>query len=581
MPSFPECCVQNVKNLKGELCSWPFCERLQQKLNYYCKEAGQNPCAAVPQEEMGVPCYCCCSCFAYHTPIEASPGEYVMVQDIVANVDEILCGSYSPAKPTPVWKQRVVEYSDGISAGPGEAELEFDYMYYTAYQVQGGKEPPQFIITTVDHLFLRPNGKVTPVQYLKPDDEIVNSHGGKSNVLFVVPARYSGGLHHLTFSGFNNETLDNHLLSSNGIVTGDYSVQLRYSEGTLNPALLDVPPDEKGLQMRASEDAYQARYANKAALEFVSDKTLWPKGLTPLASEPMINVPIYAKSFLTAAQAADIRLKAPKLDNDNTTNVATTLWLFNLFGSLFKGPIYLVDWKNDLPNAYTWEVNRQRFILLTGGLLRIQLFNQSGLSLVVAHVVAVATGIECVGPADYDAVFSKTRQLWRNNLYVPTFRAGFDEVSMLFKFVDADHSHADPGNICAQPSLKCRLQAMEAGASMGSLPECANPDIWFGLVSARSGGQLRHVNLAFNSMLNKATAETTDNYTVTSADGKTLVVEQALLSHFELEKVRLKVAGIEPFTEYTVTVKNVLSEADTPVDPAHDSARFATGVRKA
>jgi hypothetical protein len=580
MPTFPECCVENVNNEGGKLCTWDFCKRIQDRLNKYCKDAGENPCAAVPQEEMGVECYCCCSCFAYDTPIEASPGEYVMVQDIVAHVDEILVGSYRAGSDSPSWNQRVVDYSAGISAGPGEAELEFDYMYYIAYQVQDGSQPPQFVITTVDHLFLRPNGKVTPIQYLKPGDEIVNSHGGKSGVMFVVPSRYKGGLHHLTFNGFNNETLDNHLLSVNGIVTADYSVQLAYSNGDLNPELLDVPSGD-GKLLRASEDAYRARYANKEALEFVADKSRWPVGLTPLASEPMINVPLYAKSFVTADQANDIQLNAPTLPNDNTANVSTALWLFEIFGSFFPGSIYLVDWKNDLPNAYTWEVNRQRFILFTGGLLRVQKFTQDGLSLVLAHQVAVAGGVECVGPADYDAVFNKTRQVWRNKLFQPTFRGGFEQVSTLFEFVSEAHSHADPANLCAQPSLKCRLRAMEAGASMAPLPDCANPDMYFGLISAKSGRQLRFVNLTFNSALNKETAETTDNYTITSADGTTLVVERAELSSFDPEDVRLKVVGLEPLTDYTAVVKNVLSEAETPIDPAHDSATFSTRKRAA
>lgn len=576
MPTFPQCCVDNVNNIPGgHLCTWDFCKRIQDRLNIYCKDAGENPCAAVPQEEMGDPCYCCCSCFAYDTPIEAAVGEYVMVQDIVAQVDQILAGSYSEGASAPNWEQRVVDYSAGISAGAGEAELEFDYMYYLAYQVEDGSTPPQFIITTVDHLFLRPNGKVTPIQYLVPDDKLVNSHGGVSNVIFVVPATYKGGLHHLTFDGFNNETLDNHLISANGVVTADYSVQLAYSNGDLNPELLDVPP-EQGL-LRASEDAYRARYANQAALDFISDKTRWPAGMTPVAAESMVNVPVYARSYLTADQAADIQANAPMLPPDNTSNVATALWLFEIFGSFFTNPIYLVDWQNDLPNAYTWEVNRQRFILLTGGLLRVQQFSQEGLSLVVAHLVSVADGTECVGPADYDAVFSKTRQIWRNNLFQPSFRAGFEQVSKLFSYVNEDHSHADPADICAQPSLACRLLAMESAASMGPLPDCANPDNYFGLVSARTGRQLRQVGLKFNSPVNRETAESTDNYTITSTTGTPVTVTAAKVSKLVPSEVRLDVSGIEPLTEYTVVVENVLSDTDTPIDPAHNSAVFQTG----
>ena len=569
--AFPQCCVDNVANLGGQLCTWDFCKRIQDRLDYYCKDAGENPCAAVPQEEMGVPCYCCCSCFAYDTPIEASEGEYVMVQDIVADVDQILAGSYSAGAGAPTWVQRVVDYSSGISAGAGEAELEFDYMYYLAYQVEDGSTPPQFMLTTVDHLFLRPNGKVTPVQYLTPGDELVNSHGGVSNVMFVVPSKYKGGLHHLFFDGFNNETLDNHLLSANGVVCADYSVQLAYSNGDINPDLVDAPPEEG--MLRACDDAYRSRYMNQAAADFISDKTRWPKGMTPIAAESMVNVPAYAKSYLTPAQAEDIRNNGQLMPPDNTQNVATAIWLFEIFGAFFSNPIYLIDWQNGLPNAYTWESNRQRFVLLTGGLLRVPKFTQDGLSMVLTHLVSVADGVQCVGPADYEGVYSKMRQVWRNNLYQPSFRAGYDQVAMLFGFVDEDHSHADPADICAQPSLDCRLLAMQEGASMGPLPECANPDHYFGLVSAFAGRQLQYVRATFNNPVNRESAESTDNYTI----GDTVTVETAEVPSNAPSDVRLKVSGLEPLTDYTLVVKNVLSAMETPIDPDHNKAAFRTG----
>lgn len=580
MPEFPQCCVENVKNIDGHLCTWDFCKRIQDRLNKYCKDAGENPCAAVPQEEMGDPCYCCCSCFAYNTPIEAAVGDYVMVQDIVADVDQILAGSYKDGDAAPNWKQRVVDYSAGISAGAGEAELEFDYMYYIAYQVEDGSEPPQFILTTVDHLFLRPNGKVTPVQYLAADDLLVSSHGGFSRVMFVVPARYKGGLHHLTFDGFDNKTLDNHLLSANGVVTADYSVQLAYSNGNINPALIDTPPED-GL-LRASENAYRARYSSKEALEFIADKNRWPAGMTPVAAEPMVNVPSYARPYFTTDQASDIQANAPMLPPDNTSNVATALWLFEIFESFFPGPIYLVDWQNEVPNAYTWEASRQRFILLTGGLLRVQKFSQEGLSLVLAHLVSVADGVECVGPADYEAVFTKTRQVWRNSLFQPSFRAGYDQVAALFDFVSEEHGRANPADICAQPSLSCRLLSMQEGASMGPLPDCANPDNYFGLVSAQSGRQQRHVVVKFNATVNPETAETVENYTITCTgnDGGPVTVKAATVSSLVPSDVRLRVSGLVAQTDYLVVVENVLSSLDTPIDPEHNSAEFRTGQQR-
>jgi hypothetical protein len=575
VPEFPPCCVENVKKKEGVLCSWEHCKDIQEDQDFYCKESGQNPCAAVPQKEFGKRCFCCCSCFAYDTPIEASKGEYVMVQDIVANVDEILSGSYKAGDAGPVWERRVCEYSAGIHASPGEDELEFDYMYYIAYQVEDGSQPPQFILTTIDHLFLRPNGKVTPVQLLAPDDVIVSSHGGFSRVRFVVPAKYKGGLHHLTFAGFDNETLDSHLISANGVVTADYSVQLAYSNGTINPALVDAPKEDA--PRRATEDAYRARYASPAALDFIADKSQWPAGMTPMASQPMVNVPMTARSFLTADQADDVQAKAPMLTPDNTAEVTTALWLFTVFSAFFHKPICLVDWHNETPNAYTWEVNRQTFILLTGGLLRVETLSQDGLALVLAHQIAVAGGIECVGPADYDAVFFKTREVWRDSLFFSTFDNGYSQIEKLFGYVSEEHAKANPSDRCNQPSLACRLEAMEAAASMRKLPACANPDVWFGLVSARTGRQLHFVSLQFNSELNKETAETTDNYKIASeGEPQVVTVESAVLLTNRTE-VRLRVSRLAPHTDYKVVVGDVLSASEAPIDPAHNSAEFRTG----
>ena len=576
MPNYPPCCVENVKYRGGVLCEWDLCREIQHEMDSYCKNDSINPCSAVPQYLNRKICYCCCSCFAYNTPIEAATGEYVAVQDIVANVDQILAGSYQPGAGAPQWKQRVVEYSWGIAAGEGEEELEFDYLYYIAYQTEDGSQPPQFILTTVDHLFLRPNGKVTPIQFLTPGDAIVNSHGGFSRVRFVVPARYRGGLHHVTFADFDNRTLDEHLISANGVVTADYAVQLAYSDGHLNPALVDAPAD--GPLLRASEDAYRAQYANQAALDFVSDSARWPTGMTPLAAEPMVNVPSQAKSFLTPEQAADVRASAPQLPPDNTENVSGALWLFEIFGAFFGKPVYLVDWQNETPNAYAWTVNRQVFVLLTGGLLRVQTISQEGLSLVLAHLVAASEGVACVGPADYDAVFSKTRRIWRDSLFAHAFSDGYDQVATLFGYVSEENAKGDPADICGRPSLECRLLAMREAARMGPLPDCANPDLWFGLVSAKTGRQLRHVAVTFNAALNKETAETTANYAIAPEEGDGKVkVEKAELSTLNPTEVRLQVTVLQQHADYRLTVANVLSASERRIDPGHDSAGFAAG----
>ena len=279
---FPECCVVNVGNQGGKLCSWDFCRLVQEQVNQYCWNTHQPPCAPVPQAENGEPCWCCCtSFFFYNAPIEASPGEHVMAQDIAAGADRILAGSYHEGDEAPAWEPRAVDYAGSLAADGTADEPDFDYMYYVAYQREDGSEPPRFILATVDHLFLRPSGKLKPIQRLQPDDRLVNAHGGHSRVIFTVPARFKGGLHHLGFDGFDNKTLDHHLLSINGVVTADYAVQLAYSNGELDLELVDIPPAPE--PPGGWRDAVPVRSANPAALDFINDKTRWPAGMTPRA----------------------------------------------------------------------------------------------------------------------------------------------------------------------------------------------------------------------------------------------------------------------------------------------------------
>jgi hypothetical protein len=277
MPGFPQCCIDNVKSVGGKLCSWDYCQKLQERLNHYCRQSGQRPCAPIPTEQSGEICYCCCSYSSlYNVPIETAEGEHAMAQDIAAGADPILAGSYRAVDGAMAWAPRIVDHSAGIAAGEDEAELEFDYMYYLAYRTEDGSEPARFILATVDHLFLRPSGKVTPIQHLAPGDALVGAHGGSSRVQFVVPARYKGAFHQLAFDGFANETLDGHLLSANGVVTADYSVQLAYSNGELDPALLDLPAAEGALRGPGVTGP------DPEALEFLDDETRWPPGMTPL-----------------------------------------------------------------------------------------------------------------------------------------------------------------------------------------------------------------------------------------------------------------------------------------------------------
>ncbi|MFD1836861.1 hypothetical protein [Paracidovorax cattleyae] len=266
MHEYASICVEQVKAMRGQLCNWKStCWPNQHGISTYCQEVGfDHPVALI---EDGKLCYCCCACFGQDTPIEVSPNNFVPVRDIAQN-DLVLSGFQKEGGIE--WQQRDIALSSGFNA-----QIGFDIMYYVHYLLDTDS---QGVFVTRDHLFLLPSGKVKPVQYLTPRDRLARPHGAPVEVVLVVLAKYQGGVHHLAFGGFDNTTLDGHLLSAHGVVSADFAVQLAFSCNQLNPALLESSAEEP-LQVGTRE--YLARYDSPERRAFLGDSRQWPPGLVP------------------------------------------------------------------------------------------------------------------------------------------------------------------------------------------------------------------------------------------------------------------------------------------------------------
>ncbi|MBF9264061.1 hypothetical protein [Paracidovorax cattleyae] len=568
MPDYLPGCVEKVKAKNGKLCSWDnVCKIVQDNTDVYCKNRldhdGTPFDEPVPNVENGKPCFCCCSCFAQHTPIEVSPGEFVAVRDIETR-DFVLSGFEQNGQMQ--WQPSEIVLSNGI--GP---KLEFDYMYYVQYM---SGEFNQQMIVTVDHLFLLENGKVKPVQYLNPQDRLRRPDGTVAEVLFVLSAKYVGGVHHVSFAGFDNTTLNGHLLSANGVITSDYSVQLAYSAGQLNPALLDRPAAPP---LRVGTAEYAAQFENPAQRAFLADPERWPAGLEPLP-RPLINVPATARAFFTEAQARQLQAAAPSYPANSSINMATLRWLMNtIYGSYRPKTTFLLDWENPLPNIYGWQGDGTTYVLVTGGLALIEGLQYEGLALMMAHGIAAGSGLMCVGPADYDAVFSVLRMNWSNALFFDVFAAGLDQVTTLFSHIQ--DSEANPDNICNQPSLQCRLDTYNAALSMMPLPACATPVSAFSLEGAKAGRALDGVVASFSLSVDVSSAESTDNYTISPEDPThvPVTVDSAIVrGKGGGRTVRLLTTGLQPGQNYELSVDGVQSKDGASLNPQKRTAVFTT-----
>ena len=545
-------CLNTIQKNGWTLCDWnKVCLPLQEFIDGYCGAKEKAPGTPVPQIQDGKVCYCCCSCFSQDTPIMISEGVFAPIQDISTG-DSILA-----AGPDLKWEPTTVTFRDSI--GPN---LTFNFMYILQYTYPVGDEQARTMIVTTDHLFLMEDGKLRAVQTLVAGDRLRRADGNISEVLFALRGSYVGSLHSMSLGEFTGD-LKGHLVNSNGIVSSDYAVQLAYASDALDSKLISERPTNEVFSLRS----------NAAAVAFVNDRSLWPSGFVADAIDSQFNIPAGAHRFLTQEQAEDV-LKNGKFSTPaNLVALSQAEYLYSVYGVLGPDLLFLNDWNNELPNAYSWVAAGQRIVVLTGGMLRLYGLSTEGLALILAHMVATQSGSECVGEADYEATFDYFRTFWPDTLYGVMIPPALTQIQALFDLVNPDNRGGEPQ--CYNPSLECRMQAFSNGVSMMPVPDCALPEKEFGVESARANKVRNRVTVTFSGAANPPSAGTAENYTIQSLDPRIggVLVEAAKLRVPVDKIVDLTVSGMKR-GKYRLTVANVLSATDQPLTPDKTTADF-------
>lgn len=566
-----QACMDNIKRSDPPVyCNdidTGYCDKIQAKINKYCQHNGLGGDTPVPQiSRDGRDCWCCCSCFAYNTPIEVTPGQYKFIQDIQMNETVLTTGPDVTS-----WVAREVTELGGMAE-----DTMMDFMYYLTARMAGpAGDDVRYLITTADHLYLLPDGTLKPVQDLHPGDQIRQADGGIATVVFAVPGQYTGGVRHIATGAYSpGEPLDGHLLNSNGLVTADLAVQLAHYGGLLHSAVLHA--DNADSKPALGSAAFLAAYPPTRHPElhaFLFDKKAWPKGFEP-RSTSLINIPPSAVSFFTEGQAVEIQAKIRQLSPGNSAVIATVDYLFRIYKAFNPDVLFIIDWNNELPNAYFFKDLRYPMVVLNGGLARLEPLTRDGLAVIMSHMMAAAAGSKCVGPADYNGVMIYLRQAW-NNEFFSVFRNGLAQLEQVFAALEPDTAEGDPDDICGQPSVACRVATLQAGAAMDDLPSCAIPHAAFRIASVTADARQESVVVAFTELLNLPTAETAGNYVVDPNDKATapVRVKSAVVGE-DFKAVTLTVTGLEPAAAYTLTVKEVLDEHDHPLAADGRVARF-------
>jgi hypothetical protein len=503
-------------------------------------------------------CWCCCSCFAEDTQLEVTSGKFDFIPHIIGGQQILAAGVDLRWKPTTV----AFRTGDADSAViPG--------LYYVEYKMPG-ETVPRHLLVTPDHLFLMSQTKtLKKVQFLIPGDKLATADGGSAVVQFAVSGEHFTTIQSIEMDGpVDPRTLDGHLLNCNGVVTADYAVQVIYEMGSPAMALLAVRADQEVHEVGSEE--YRRQFRSSDEELFVQSPARWPRGFVPHNSQT-IPVPLAAFGYLTADQAKAVGDNGKFNPPTIMVGRDDLLYLFKQSRLLFPDVVCLLDWPNAVPNAYAWQANGQKFLLVTGGLVRLQGFFLQGLALVLGTLQASGQRNACVCVWDYQATFSILRDALPSTSSVRLIAEGIKQVEQLFALA-GDGSQGD--DACAAPSLACRLESYRAGLSFLDVPECAGA--WpkhLQAMSAYASIDNASIVVRFNDRLDAATAGDTGKYVLSPA----AQVTAATVSSANATEVMLSVNGLTGGGAYYVLVfGNLVSAHGAPLDPGQTPLVFTT-----
>jgi len=560
-------CRKEVESTGDQMCDVNMCAQSQAGIDRRCHQKGWpagTPFGVWYQDQSGQYrlCFCCCSCFAYNTPIQVSSGTFKAIQDFVPGDPVYAAG------PDLKWKTYNVDLSSGIE--PTDVEL---FMVYVQYGNPG--EEALDMIVTEDHLFLMQGGTLAPASALKPGDQLTRPDGTAAAVIQAYLGQYKGGVHHISTGDFNG-SLDGHLLNSNNVVTTDMSVKLDFQTGSLDRKFLVKDLDKR---VKVGSDEYMERYYDDAAKTFMASPTQWPEDFTIVVRKNLINVPDTAFAFITGGQARNIMdSDAPRRDFDSNAAISKVLYVFSQFEGFFPQPKYLMDWNNPLPNGYAFNYYNQDVILLTGGLLRLLALNNEGYALVICHLLARLFGVpdtypqlKCVGPGDYEGISTYFTQVYQAQQFPTQFPKALEQIGNFFDLMSEKFRKADPDDKCDRPSTKCRIETYKSAAAVRPLPRCANPgSAPFHLTGAEPDEEGTTVTVTFSEAVDPPTAETRGNYKL-----KPLArIVQAKVNPENPFEVKLT-ARIRKDRLYVLTVSGVESEFNDPLVPDPGQTSFS------
>lgn len=420
--------------------------------------------------QMGLPwywqiCYCCCSCFASQTPV-AAPAGFRAIEDFAIG-DEVLAAAKSGGGWS--WTPQTVQFSSG---SPASAGMGGNLMLSVVY---GGE---QVLIATANELFLLPDGKLKRADQLVPGtDSLVGEDGSSVAIDRILTGNYTGGVHHIatqvvSYRDFNG-SIDNHLINANGVVVGDYLLQMFQDTDKMKPHIEPHAPVIGTREYAALNKDVIVKLGlamapgAAAALAQVSQP-----GFDPYEASATYIPPDAAALFSPAQEAMILDSDVPKRGFTDQTNVEQVRYYITLYRGFYPEVRVFLDWASTRPNVFAFEEYGQPTVVIAGEFLRLGPLYGPAMAAGIAFGIAGAMSIGesmGVGAALYEgiAVLMLTAFDTAWNATVLPAQSQLDTV--LAALAPGEGAAAEG----VQLSALCLGNVIDAAISGEELPKCA------------------------------------------------------------------------------------------------------------
>jgi hypothetical protein len=501
-------------------------------------------------------CNCCCSCFAATTPVAVPDG--VRAMGDIAIGDQVLAAARTAKGWS--WTPQEVQFSSG---SPRNATGTGSLMFYIEY---GAGES---LVASPNQLFLMAgSSKLKRAEQLAPGvDHLVDRNGEAVPIARIHSGMYVGAIHHIatdvpTYEQFTG-SIDNHLIIANGIISGDYVLQLYQDTEKMKQNLL--LGEEHPV---AGTVAYQAKHAAATHSAFGAlaaanaAPIAHPQFAANVASTSII--PPGAVALFTPEQEAQLLdPDIPKRPLSDATNQRMTTYYSQVLSPFCPGIRFYVDWTSLRANVFAFTEYGQKTVVVGGEFLRLGALYDSAMAVALAFGAAAlmheSDGPQTVGRSLYDGIAGvasaamKGGNAWNDKMIAGTSQLG----GVIRALIAKQGQNGDSG------ALLCLLDVMNAAVSGDELPQCAGgptPD-GLKLLSASYDVEFTQMTVTFNEAVSPYTANNPKNYRIVPY----VEVAAALVDPKRPTVVTLKVdlgrGG------YTLKVVNVRATDGSTLDP--------------